>query len=110
MAEHAKGSTCALDPLDDHGPFRVQLYGVLLVALLLAVLQAGTFVVLQHPMLAAVMARAETTVADDALGGFLAVLEGASYLLGRHAASDGQGEGEGRVCDQVERRDRWVRA
>lgn len=58
-------------------------------ALLLAVLQAAAFVVLEHAVLAAEVPLAEGAVAHDALRPVLAVLEGALYLLGRHAAADG---------------------
>ena len=65
-------------------------------ALLLAVLEATALVVLQHPMPAAEVALAEGAVAHDPLRAVLAVLEGAFYLLGRHAAADGQGHVQGR--------------
>lgn len=65
-------------------------------ALLLAVLQAAALVVLQHAMLAAEVALAEGAVAHDPLRPVLAVLEGALYLLGRHAAADGQRHVQGR--------------
>lgn len=79
------------DALDSHRPLRVQLVGVRLVTLLLAVLQVRTVVALQHPMLAAEMAAAEAAVADD--GGELALalvrcvfLVVARWLLGHAAA------------------------
>lgn len=61
-------------------------------ALLLAVLQAFALVVLEHAVLAAVVAAAEAAVADNGLCAILAVLEGAADLLGRHAAAQGQGQ------------------
>ena len=64
-------------------------------ALFFAILQPTALMILQHAMLAAKMALAERTVADDPLGAFLAVLEGAFYLLGWHAAADGEGHVEG---------------
>jgi hypothetical protein len=53
---------------------------------LLAVFQTGTGVGLKHAMLGAKMAVAEAAVADDALGGFLALLEVAAGLTGSHDA------------------------
>ena len=58
----------------------------------LAVLQPRALVVLEHAVIAAEMALAETAVADDALREGLAVFEGAFLFLGRgHAAADGEG-------------------
>lgn len=85
-----------LDPLDSHRPLGIQRVRVAVVALLLAVLQAAALVVLQHAMLAAEVALAEGAVAHDPLRPVLAVLEGALYLLGRHAAADGQRHVQGR--------------
>ena len=65
-------------------------------ALLLAVLQPTTLVILQHAMLAAEMPLAERAIAHDPLGPVLAVFEGAFHLLGGHAAADGQGHVQGR--------------
>lgn len=70
--------------LDDNGPLAVQLVGIASVRLLLAVLQAGAGVGLEHSVLGAEVAGAEATVADDALGGFLALLEVATGLARRH--------------------------
>jgi hypothetical protein len=53
-------------------------------ALLLAVLQPAAGVCFQHAMFRAKVASAEAAVADDALGGFLALLEVATGLAGRH--------------------------
>lgn len=76
--------------LDRHSSLAVQLVRVSLVALLLAVLQAGALVVLQHSVLAAVVAIAEAAVTDNSLSRILAVLERASDLLGRHSTSKRQ--------------------
>jgi hypothetical protein len=69
-------------------------------ALFLAVLQTGAFVVLQHAVVAAEVTLAETAVAYDALCGLLAVLGVAADLLCAHRCSpDGDSrfgwEGEG---------------
>lgn len=53
---------------------------------LLAVLQAGAGVSLEHAMLGAEVAVAKAAVADNALGGFLALLEVATGLTGSHDA------------------------
>lgn len=52
--------------------------------LLLAVLQAGTRVGFEHAVFRAEMSAAEAAVADDALGGFLALLEIAARLADGH--------------------------
>lgn len=70
--------------LDDVGALAVQLIGIAGMRLLLAVLQAGTGVGFQHAVLGAVVAIAEAAVADNALSGFLALLEVAARLAGRH--------------------------
>lgn len=70
--------------LDDLGTLAVQLIGVAGVRLLLAVLQAGTSMSFQHAVFGAEVTIAEAAVADDALGGLLALLEGASRLARRH--------------------------
>lgn len=66
-------------------------------ALLLAVLQALTLVVLEHAVLTAVVTTAEAAVADNRLRAVLAVLEGAADLLWRHAAAEWEREVESRV-------------
>lgn len=71
--------------------------------LLLAVFQAAALVILQHAMLAAVVAVAETAVADDALGRFLAVLVGAANLLRGHAAKKRESDVDGRRRPDIER-------
>lgn len=71
----------SLDTLDDHGSLAVQLIGVALMTLLLAVLQSTAFVIFQHAMLPAELALAEGAIADDALCLIFAVLEGTSDLL-----------------------------
>lgn len=76
--------------LDRHGPLAIQLGRIPLVALLLAVLEPLALVVLEQAVLPAEVARAEAAVADDALGGVLALLEGAPDLLGGHAAAQGE--------------------
>ena len=58
--------------------------------LLLTVLQPTALVILEHPVLAAELPLAEGAIAHYPLRPVLAVFEGASYLLGGHAAADGQ--------------------
>ena len=58
-------------------------------ALLLAILEPGTLMILQHPMLAAEMSLAEGAVAYDALRGFLAIFVRAADFL-RRTAADGK--------------------
>lgn len=71
-------------------------------ALLLAVLQALALVILEQPVLAAEVARAEAAVAHDTLCGVLAVLETTPDLLGWHTSAHGQGHVECAVgCDVV---------
>lgn len=63
-------------------------------ALLFAILQPRAFMVFQHAVLAAELALAEGALADDLLGGFLAVFERAAGFLGASgAAADREGEG-----------------
>lgn len=69
--------------LDDHCPLGVQLVGIPGVGFLLAVLQAAAGVCFQHTVLRAEVAVAKAAVADDPLGGLLALLEVASGLAGR---------------------------
>ena len=69
--------------------------------LLATILEAAALVILQHAMLAAVVAGAEAAVANDALGLLLAVLEAAADLLGWHAASHGQEEVQRAVGEDV---------
>lgn len=76
----------SLDALNDHGSLAVQLVGVALMTLLLAVLQSTTLVIFQHAMLPAELALAEGAVADNALGLIFAVLECTSDLLWSAAA------------------------
>lgn len=54
------------------------------VAVITHVVQAGALVILEQPVLAAEVAVAEAAVPRDALRLVLAILEGASDLLGRH--------------------------
>lgn len=68
-----------------------------LMAFLLAVLEAVALVVLQHAVLAAVVAAAEAAVADNGLGAILAVLERAADLLGGHSTAQGQGHVQGGI-------------
>lgn len=56
--------------------------------LLLAVLQATAGVGFQHAVLGAEVAVAEAAVADDPLGGFLALLEAATGLARCHGCWD----------------------
>jgi len=53
-------------------------------ALLLAVLEARARVGFEHAVLGAEVTMAEAAVADDALCSFLALLETAAWLAGRH--------------------------
>jgi hypothetical protein len=76
------------DSSDSHRPLALKLLLVALLVLLLAVLQPGAAVRLEHAVLAAEVAGAEAAVADDALRGVAAVLEAAADLLGA-AAADG---------------------
>lgn len=78
--------------LDDLGPLAVQLIGVAGVRLLLAILQAGTSMGFEHAVFGAEVTIAETAVADNALGGLLALLEGASRLARRHYECGGERE------------------
>ena len=58
--------------------------------LLLTVLQPLTLMILQQPVLPAIMSRAEPAVAYDALRSVLALFETAPDLLGRHPAAQRQ--------------------
>lgn len=73
-------------------------------ALLLAILQTATLMVLQHPMLSAVVPVAETAVPDDSLRRLSTVLVGTSDLLRRHTTKYRQREVDSRRWDDVERR------
>ena len=66
-------------------------------ALLLAVLEPLTLVVLEQPVLPAEMPVAEAAIADDALGGVLALLVAAADLLRWHPAAQRQGHVQGAV-------------
>ena len=83
-----------LDPLDNDGALAIQLIRIPLMALLLAVLQPGTLMILQHPMLAAEMSLAEGAIAYDALRRLLAVFVRAADFL-RRSAADGKCDMEG---------------
>ncbi|BCR97115.1 uncharacterized protein AKAW2_30434S [Aspergillus luchuensis] len=76
--------------LNDVSPLTVELIGIAGVGLLLAVLETSAGVSLQHAMLRAVVTTAEAAVSDDALSGFLALLEVAARLAGRHDESGGE--------------------
>lgn len=79
--EAAVGS---LHALDDLGPLPVELHEVLVKGLLLAVLQVLALVVLEEPVVVAVVAVAKGAVAGYPLGGGLALVEAALDLAGRH--------------------------
>lgn len=64
---------------------------------LFAVFEAGALVILQHAVLAAVVARAKGAVANDALSSVFAVLERAADLLRRHAAAERKGHVNGGI-------------
>lgn len=70
--------------LDDNSALAVQLIGIAGVGLLLAVLQPGAGVGFEHAVLRAEVAGAEAAITDDTLSGFLALLEVATWLAGRH--------------------------
>lgn len=53
----------------------------------------------QHAVLGTEVAGTEAAITDDALSGFLALLEVASRLAGRHCVE----EGSGRISAQVRR-------
>jgi len=90
---------------DDLRSLCLELCGVALVRLLLAVFQAAALVILEQAVAAAEMALAEAAVPDDALGGLLALLGGAADLLGRHdvgrvgAGHAGSRRRAGRGCE-----------
>ena len=92
-----------LNPLDNRRPLGIQLIRIPLMTLLLAVLEPTTPMILQHAMFATEMALTEAAIAHDALRRVLAVLEVASYLLGRHAAAHGEGEVQGGFARDRER-------
>lgn len=92
----------ALYALDRHRPLFLETLRIPLVALLLAVLEAGALMVLQQAVLPAKVTGAEAAVADDALRRVLARLEAASNLLGRHTTTQREGHVQRRVgCDGV---------
>jgi hypothetical protein len=78
-------------------PLTVELIGIAGVGLLLAVLETSAGMSLQHAMLRAVVTTAEAAVSDDALSGFLALLEVAARLAGRHDESGGESGRRGGV-------------
>lgn len=71
--------------------------------LLLTILQPLAPMVLQQPVLPAEMPRTKPAVPDDALRRVPALLERAAYLLGRHAAAQGQRHVQGGAGRQGER-------
>ena len=91
------------DALDGNSALTVQLVGISLVALLLAVFQTLALVVFQQPVLPAKVAGAEAAVTDNALGGVLAFLEATPYLLRRHAAAQGEGHVQGGIGWELQR-------
>lgn len=66
-------------------------------ALLLAVLQPLTLMILQKPMFPAEVSSAEATIAYDTLRSILAVLEAAADFLRGHAPAHGQRHVQRRV-------------
>jgi hypothetical protein len=72
--------------LSDDRPLRVQLHRVPIITLLLAVVEAGAFVVFEQAMPATEMSVAEGAVSHYPLRGVGALLERADLLL-RRAAS-----------------------
>lgn len=89
-----------LNALDSDGPLALQPSLVALLLLLLAVLETGACVRLEHAVLATEVTAAESAVSDDALSGVLAVFELAAHLLWR-AAADWQGEVQHRLAGDV---------
>lgn len=83
-----------LDSLDGDCALGLELLAVALFLFLLAVLEAGAIVRLEHAVLAAEVAAAEAAVTNDALCGVLAIFEVAADLLGC-AAAEGQSDVEG---------------
>jgi hypothetical protein len=65
--------------------------------LLLTILEPFALMILEQPVLPAVMSAAEPAVADDALRRVPALLEGTAYLLGWHAAAHRQRHVQGSV-------------
>lgn len=88
---------CSSDALDSDRLLALQLGPIPRLLLLLAVLQPGAVVGLEHAVAAAEVAGAEPAVANDGLGAVLAVLEAAADLLGG-AAAEGQGEVHGALA------------
>ena len=76
------GIGICLDATDDLGALSLELGGVLLVCLLLAVFQTLALVILEQAVLAAEVLVAEGAVADDALSGILAAVKVAAELPG----------------------------
>ena len=73
--------------LDNHSPLRLQLHGIPLMTLLLAVFQSAALMVLQHSVFSAEMPRAEAAIADNALRRVLAVFECTADLFRGHSTS-----------------------
>lgn len=95
--DHSRENYCEISrerrssyALNDVSPLTVELIGIAGVGLLLAVLETRAGMSLQHAMLRAVVTTAEAAVSDDALSGFLALLEVATRLAGRHDESGGE--------------------
>ena len=74
-----------LYPFEHRRPLGIKLYGIPFMTLLLAVFEPAALVVLQHPMLATEVPRADPPVPDDPLRRVLAIFECAAKLLGWHA-------------------------
>lgn len=93
-----------LNALDGNGPLTLQLLAVAILLFLLAVLEAGTIVRLQHTVLPTKVTLAEAAVADDALCLVFALLEVAADALGT-AAADRECHVDGALPGDVVRRE-----
>lgn len=100
MSGYAPIPVCS-DTLDRHRPLTIQSLRIPLMTLLLAVLQSLAFMILQQPMLPAIMPAAEPAVSDDPLRRVFAFLETAPDFLGRHSTAQGERHVEGRVGQDV---------
>jgi len=94
--------------LYNYRSFRVQLDGIPLMTLFLAILQPSTLVVLQHPMFPTVVSGAEPAVSYYPLCRIFAILEAAADLLGWHTTADGERDFNRGVWEDVQGGEGWV--
>lgn len=87
--------TTTSNPPNNHRPLTLQLLPIPLLALRLAILEPRAGMTLEQTVLSAKVTLTEAAVADDALGGLAAVLCAAAYLLGWHAAAEGESHVQG---------------